>query len=224
MVNLLAIETSGECCSVCLEVDGNRFSRSEHAERKHNEMLLPMLGDVRRQAGLDPAGLNERLDAVAFGRGPGSFTGIRIAASAAQAIAFAAGAGILRVSCSEALALKGLREQPDAEGVITFIRSRRDLFFLASYRNVDGRPVEQHWDVLFENTPGDDWHAAVDGWIAVGEGAPQWWTGTAPVPMGIDAEQVLEIGNGLHERGAAVAPALGLPDYPEGDAPWRKSR
>lgn len=186
-------------------------------------MLLPMLGDLRRQAGLDPFGLNQKLDAVAFGCGPGSFTGIRIAASASQAIALAGGARILRVSCSEALALKGLGDQPDAKGVITVIHSRRDLFYLASYRNDDGRPMEQHANSLFEHTPGEDWRAAVDGWIAVGE-SPQWWTGTGVIPLGIDAEQVLEIGKGLHERGADLAPAEGLPDYPEGDAPWRKSR
>ena len=139
MVNLLAIETSGAICSVGLCVDGNRFVRSEHVEKKHNERLLPMLEALREEAGLSRPALLEVLDSVAFGRGPGSFTGVRIAAAAAQAVALAAGANIVRVSSSEALSLAASRQLIDADGVISAIRSRRDLYYLAAYeRTSDG--------------------------------------------------------------------------------------
>ena len=89
MVNLLAIETSGAACSVALSLDGNRFSESEHVVKRHNEVLLPMLTALRERVSLDAAELAQLIDGVAFGCGPGSFTGVRIAAAAAQAIALA---------------------------------------------------------------------------------------------------------------------------------------
>ena len=76
MNSLLAIETSGAYCSVCLRHDGNRFSATEHVEKKHNEKLLPMLNSVCRRAGIDQGRLIDSLEAVAFGCGPGSFTGV----------------------------------------------------------------------------------------------------------------------------------------------------
>lgn len=222
MKNLLAIETSGASCSVALEMDGNRISACEHVQKRHNEVLLPMLSDLCERAGLDSAALCQRLDALAFGCGPGSFTGVRIAAAAAQAIALASGARIVRVSSSEALAHRcaGALIEPPA-GVITLIRSRRDLYYLAEYAYSDGRLRRIAADRLLAAAPDPAWYAARSGWVAAGE-LPGWWAGDEVLAVAADAVDVLEIGAGMLARGEDVDVSEGLPDYPEGDSPWRK--
>lgn len=220
MVNLLAIETSGVRCSVALRLDGNRFSQSEHVSRRHNEVLLPMLTALRQRASLGAADFGRVLDGVAFGCGPGSFTGVRIAAAAAQAIALASDAVVLRVSSSAAMALKAIHLDPATPGVLTFIRSRRDLHYVAAYRAVNGSPVPVRDDRLFQRSPEHDWLVDVRGWPAVGA-TPPWWS--EPVmPIDGDAEQVLTLAESMFAEGEGVDPALGLPDYLEGDSPWRK--
>jgi len=219
MTNLLAIETSGEICSVGLSVDGNRSVLSEHVQKKHNERLLPMLTELCAAAGLSRSALISCLDVVAFGCGPGSFTGVRIAAAAAQAIALAAGTGIVRVSSSEAMAQRALQTLPDAPGVITAIRSRRDLYYLAAYERADGHARCAYPDQLCDSTPA---HRFFRDWVLVGA-TPQWWSGTPAVQVSVDAQVLLDVAERMHDRGEVVDVAAGLPEYFSGDSPWRKS-
>ena len=82
-LKLLAFDTSNDTCSCCLHVDGESTSRRVREPRRHAELLLGMVVDLLAEGGLD---LGE-LDALAFGRGPGSFTGLRIASGVAQGLA-----------------------------------------------------------------------------------------------------------------------------------------
>ncbi len=99
-MRILALDTSTEYLSVALRVDGDTASRDLHAGQQHSERLLPLV-----QALLAEAGVSLRqLDCIAFGQGPGTFTGLRIGCGVAQGLAFGAGLPVAPVSTLLALA------------------------------------------------------------------------------------------------------------------------
>lgn len=107
---ILALETSSTACSVALD-DGQRIHVDHRvAPRAHAQLLLPMIDALLADAGIDAA----ELDAIAWGQGPGSFTGLRIAAAVTQAIAWANDLPVIGCSSLEVLALSGLAASADA--------------------------------------------------------------------------------------------------------------
>ena len=220
MTNLLGIDSAGTHCSVALDIDGNRFLRSEHVERRHNERLLPLLDRLLEEAEMTRRALLDQLDAVAFTKGPGSFTGGRIAAAAAQALALASSSPMLRVSSSAVLARTHFADHAVA-GVLTSIRSRRDLYYLAAYANVDGLPETVAADRLYDVAPDHEHFAAFAAWPLVGE-RPDWWQGAEAHALIGEPGAMLDVAFALYRSGAAVDAAEGVPEYLEGDAPWRK--
>jgi tRNA threonylcarbamoyladenosine biosynthesis protein TsaB len=99
-MRLLAIETATEACSVALWVDGALHERFELAPRRHAELVLPMADALLAEAGVG----KRQLDAIAVGRGPGAFTGIRLAIALAQGLALALDRPVLAVSTLAVLA------------------------------------------------------------------------------------------------------------------------
>jgi tRNA threonylcarbamoyladenosine biosynthesis protein TsaB len=97
---LLALETSTEACSVALLRDGELQERFELAPRRHAELVLPWIDRLLVDAGVARAAL----DAIAVGRGPGAFTGVRLGIAVAQGIAFALDRPVLPISTLAALA------------------------------------------------------------------------------------------------------------------------
>jgi tRNA threonylcarbamoyladenosine biosynthesis protein TsaB len=103
MAQILALDTSGTSCSVALWNDtGLLIGKEESAPRQHTQRLLPMVKELLQEADVNMSSL----DAIAYGRGPGSFTGIRIAAGVAQGLAFGIDCQVIPISTLAALALR----------------------------------------------------------------------------------------------------------------------
>lgn len=139
-MKLLAIETVTECCSVALLMDDEVFVISEVAPRRHNEILLLMCEQVMAQA---EVGLNQ-LDAIAFGRGPGAFTGARLAASVTQGIALAQDLPVVPVSSLAVLAQAAYRAH-QASQVLSCIDARMQEVYYALF-NVNAHEIMQAAD------------------------------------------------------------------------------
>ncbi len=97
---MLAVETSTEACSAALYLDGEVHERFEIAPREHTKLILPMIDGLMAEAGLKP----QQLDALAFSRGPGSFTGVRIATGVIHGIAMGTDLPVVPVSTLAAIA------------------------------------------------------------------------------------------------------------------------
>jgi tRNA threonylcarbamoyladenosine biosynthesis protein TsaB len=133
-LKILAVDTATEACSAALLVGDKLFSRWEEAPRDHTRKILPMV-----QAVLEDAGISlSDLDAIAFGRGPGSFTGVRIGISVAQGLAFGAGVPLIGISTLAAMA-QGAYRLDGAEQVLTAIDARMNEVYFGRYELIDGR-------------------------------------------------------------------------------------
>lgn len=129
MAKLLVIEAASDSCSIALQTSNETFQRLEAAPRMHSRLLYPMLNEVFAEANMTAMDL----DAVVFGNGPGSFTGLRIAASTAQGIGFACDIELIGVSTLQAMAQQGFLEHQIQE-VICVMDARMDELYVGHYR------------------------------------------------------------------------------------------
>lgn len=129
----LALDTSTNACSVALRIEGRLYSRHEVQPREHTRLLMPMIRGVLDEAGV---GVSD-LDSIVLGNGPGSFIGLRIAASVAQGLAFGAGLNIIPVSSLAAVAAEVFSET-DAEVVAVTQDAHMSEVYLGVYRRGKG--------------------------------------------------------------------------------------
>lgn len=167
-MNLLAFETSTEACSVALHTEHGVIERFELAPRRHAELALPWAEQLLAEAGL----VRRQLDAIAVGRGPGAFTGVRLAIGIAQGIALALDLPVVPVSTLRALAL---RAPAGAEKVLACIDARMGEVYAATYARQAGawQPLSEEAvlapDAYALPDANDDWHAVGTG-LAAAEG------------------------------------------------------
>ena len=134
-MRILAIDTATESCSAALWVDAGVRACEKRLERGHAAHILLMVDEVLAEAGLRLP----HLDAIAFGRGPGAFTGVRLAASVAQGLAFGAGLPVVPVSDLRALAQRALEAQPEATQVLVCTDARmREVYWGCFARDAEG--------------------------------------------------------------------------------------
>jgi len=130
-VKLLALDTATELCSAALWLDGEVLEREELRARGHGELILPMIEALLAQAGLRL----QQLDAIAFGRGPGAFTGVRLAVSVAQGLGYSAGLPLIPISDLRALAAQALRLSPATPRVLVCQDARMAEVYWGCYEH-----------------------------------------------------------------------------------------
>lgn len=211
-MNLLALDTSTDLCTVALWMDGRVLERQDPAGQQ-SERLLTLVDSL-----LDEAGFTLRqLDAIAFGRGPGSFTGLRIGAGVAQGLAFGAGLPVVPVSSLAALA-----QSVDAPRVLAAFDARMQQVYWGAYqRDPQGVMVLQGSELVISpaSVPlpeGGNWVGAGPGWDAyhvdltarLGPHVKTWHP-----RMPVRAGQVAVLGAMAMKANQAVAPEAALPVY-----------
>lgn len=127
-MKLLAVDTATEACSAALYIDGDIRQQYKLAPREHSHLILKMIEQLLAEASMQSA----ELDALAFGRGPGSFMGIRIAAGVVQGIGFAHELPVVPVSTLQALALNAMQQTGRGQ-VLTAIDARMKEVYWAAY-------------------------------------------------------------------------------------------
>ena len=133
-MRILAIDTATEACSAALWNDGTLSAHFEICPREHTQRILPLVQDVLNESGT----LLTELDALAFGRGPGSFTGVRIGIGIAQGLALGAGLPMIGVSTLATMA-QGAWRKNGATRVLAAIDARMGEVYWAEYqRNEQG--------------------------------------------------------------------------------------
>ncbi|WP_435627140.1 tRNA (adenosine(37)-N6)-threonylcarbamoyltransferase complex dimerization subunit type 1 TsaB [Candidatus Ferrigenium straubiae] len=211
-MRVLAVETSTEYCSVALWQDGVIMERCDLAVQKHSEMLIAMLGALLQDAGFRI----QDMDGIAFGMGPGSFTGVRIACGAAQGLAFGANLPVAGVCTLQALA-----EASGQPRVIAVLDARMGEIYHAAYEKRDDA-----WAAVSEPQlckpdeatplPGNGWFGAGSGFAMYGEALSRRYAGQLQDIDGTAVPQAAAIavlGAAQFAQGRGVDAAEALPLY-----------
>lgn len=133
-MKILALDTATESCSAALFLDGEIIARELRLGHGHAGHILSMVDEVLAEAGV---GLGA-LSGVAFGRGPGAFTGVRLAASVSQGLAFGAGIPVIPVSDLQALAQRALAVEPAVLRVLACTDARMREVYWGCFERRDG--------------------------------------------------------------------------------------
>lgn len=223
-MKLLGIETSSAVGSVALEVEGRILAREMATPREQTEQLLTLVDALLAEAGL---ALRE-LDGIAFGRGPGSFTGLRVCVAVAQGLSVVSGVPLVAVSSLRCLAQRALREH-GCERALVCVDAHMGEVYFAEFTAEGGIAMPRGAERL--GAPADVPVPAGDGWCAVGSGfasqsaalgpvagaAAAAWPLLVPAAADLFAPAALELA-----AGRTVAATAALPVYLREHTAWRR--
>jgi len=222
-LKILALDASTEACSVALWTDGEVLERFETGGR-HSERILPMVQEILAEG----SQALTQLDAIAFGRGPGSFTGLRICAGVVQGLAFGADLPVVPVSSLAALA-QGV-ETPRV--LAAFDARMHQVYWSAYVRNAQGmaEPVGEEKVLTPMQVPVPD----DAGWVGAGSG---WDRYAAVLAARLKnrvaawraqcfprARFVAQLGAYLYEKGMTLTPEQALPVYLRDDVAVKQAK
>lgn len=209
---ILALDCSTDYCSVALLAAGAYIERAERAGQRHSELLLPMVDAILAESSF---ALRD-LDAIAFGAGPGAFTGLRIACGVAQGLAFGASRPVVAVPTLLALA-----QATDAPRVLAALDARMGEIYLAAYETIDGR-----WQTIIAPClcnpdavpplPGGNWFGVGSGFAAHGEKFRQHYArelGAVDAQAFPQARHIAALAHAEWQAGRAVCASDALPLY-----------
>ena len=211
-MKLLVLDTSTEFCSAALWLDGEVRARRVLAGQQHSSLLLPMVDELLRESALSL----RQLDGIAYGAGPGSFTGLRIACAVTQGLAFGAGLPVVGISTLESIA-----EQTGADKVLTVLDARMAEVYWAAYQRepTGWRCVIEPALALPESVrvpDGDGWVGAGNGFVALGDVLrPCLASRLARIDDALmpDAAAMAPLAAAAFERGEGMDAALAAPIY-----------
>jgi tRNA threonylcarbamoyladenosine biosynthesis protein TsaB len=210
---ILALDATTEACSVALSSGATVVRRWEYLPGGHSARILEMVEEVLAEAGAP----RSAVDAIAFCRGPGSFTGVRIAAGVAQGLALALERPLLPVSTLATLAMGALRRD-GAERVIAALDARMGEVYVGAFRREAALPAPLDTERVAPSESVTVPDAGAE-WVGVGTGFgayPQMLEGVCRLRDGErlpDAQDILPLAGELLARGGAVGPEAALPVY-----------
>lgn len=215
-MKILAIETSTEACSAALLSGDEVLERYQLAPRGHGELILQMATDVLAESGLSLS----QLDAIAFARGPGAFTGVRIACSVAQGIAFGADLPVIPVSTLAALAAGGQRAT-GGQRIIAAIDARMGEVYWGAFERVGGKLTAHGAEVVcapgqVPPVVGGEWQGVGSGWLTFGEALMAQYTSQLSgvnVDLFPRARDVADLAVDIWAAGGAVTADQAIPVY-----------
>ncbi|MFE4110796.1 tRNA (adenosine(37)-N6)-threonylcarbamoyltransferase complex dimerization subunit type 1 TsaB [Kosakonia sp. YIM B13611] len=226
-MRILAIDTATEACSVALWNDGITFTHFELCPREHTQRILPLVRDVLGDAELKLT----QLDALAFGRGPGSFTGVRIGIGIAQGLALGAELPMIGVSTLATMA-QGAWRKTGATRVLAAIDARMGEVYWAEYqRDENGVWHGEETETVLKPEAVTERLQQLNGeWAMVGTGWPAWPdmsnNSTATLRDGEillpAAEDMLPIARQLLAAQKTVAVEHAEPVYLRNEVAWKK--
>jgi tRNA threonylcarbamoyladenosine biosynthesis protein TsaB len=196
-MKVLALDTSTEYCSVAFWHDGAVIERCELAGQKHSELLIGMLDTLLHECGVKLT----QIDGIAFGKGPGSFTGVRIACGATQGLAFGANLPVAGICTLEALA-----EASGKSRVIAALDARMGEIYHAAYEKQGSAWIAVSEPCLCKpeaapSVPGENWFGVGSGFATHGVSLQARYAG-----------QLLGIDGNVVPQAAAIA-ALGAVQF-----------
>ncbi|BBV66355.1 TPA: tRNA (adenosine(37)-N6)-threonylcarbamoyltransferase complex dimerization subunit type 1 TsaB [Kluyvera ascorbata] len=226
-MRILAIDTATEACSAALWNDGNTCAHFELCPREHTQRILPIVQDILTQGGVSLTDL----DALAFGRGPGSFTGVRIGIGIAQGLALGAELPMIGVSTLATMAQGAWRKQ-GATRVLAAIDARMGEVYWAEYqRDENGVWHGEESEAVLKPEVVQQRLSELSGeWATVGTGWAAWpdmaqsanatlVDGNVTLP---EAEDMLPIACAMLEQGKTVAVDKAEPVYLRNNVAWKK--